>query len=54
MATPLIGEKLKQTENLHGVSLNHWAGGLIHVAVQTYYDLQYLTMRLSGYINAPT
>ena len=26
----------------------------MHTTVQTHYDLQYLTMRLSGYMNAPT
>ena len=26
----------------------------MHITVQTSYDLQYLTMRISGYTNAPT
>ena len=26
----------------------------MHTTVQTHYDLQYLTMRLSGFMNAPT
>ena len=26
----------------------------MHITVQTRYDIQYLIMRLSGYINAPT
>ena len=26
----------------------------MHITVQTCYDLQYLTMRLSGYTNVPT
>ena len=54
MDKPLIGAELKQIERLHGGSLNHWVGGLVHITVQTRYDLQYLTMRLSGYMNAPT
>ena len=29
MATPLIVEDLKQIEKSHGVSLNHWVGGLM-------------------------
>ena len=54
MDTPLIGEDLKQIEKSHGGSLNIWVGGIIHITVQTCYDLQYITMRLSGYMNAPT
>ena len=54
MATPLIGEYLKQVENSHGGSLNHWVGGIIHITVQTFCDIKYLIMRLSGYINYPT
>ena len=53
MATPFIGAELKQIEKSHGGSLNHWVGGLMYIIVQTCYDLQYLTMRLSGYMNAP-
>ena len=26
----------------------------MHTTVQTHYDIQYLTTRLSGYMNAPT
>ena len=54
MATPLIVEELKQINKSHGRSLNHWVGIIINITVQTRYDLQYLTMRLSGYMNAPT
>ena len=54
MATPIIGEELNQIEKSHGGSLNHWFGGLIRLIVQTRYDLQYLTMHLSFYMNAPT
>ena len=54
MAKPLIGEDLKQIEKYHGGYLNHWVGGIIYITVQTRYDLQYSTMRFSGYINAPT
>ena len=54
MATPLIGEELKQIEKSHGGSINQWVGGLMHITIQTFYGLQYLTMCLSGYMNAPT
>ena len=54
MATPLIVAKLKKIEKSHGRSLNHWVGGLMHITVQNCYDLQYLTIHLSGYMNAPT
>ena len=45
---------MNQIEKSHGGSLNNWVGGLMHITVQTHYDLQYITMRLSGYMNAPT
>ena len=51
--TPLNGEELKTIDKSHGGSLNHWVGGLMHITVQTSYDLQYLTMRLSVYMNSP-
>ena len=54
LVTPLIGEELKKIEKSHGRSLNNWVGGLIYITVQTFYDLQYLTMCLSIYINAQT
>ena len=54
MDTPLIVEELKQIEKSHRLSLNYWSGLLIHITVQTQYDLQCLTMRISGYMNAPT
>ena len=54
MDTNLIVEELKEMEKYHGGSINHWFGGIIHITVQNRYDLQYLTMHLSGYINAPT
>ena len=53
MDTPLIGEDLK-IEKSHEVSLNNWVGGLMYITIQTIYDFQYITMRLSGYIYAPT
>ena len=53
MATPIIGEELKKIEKSHGGSLNHCFDGLVHITVQTLYDLQYITMHLSVYINAP-
>ena len=54
MDTPIIVEELKQIEKSHGGSLNHWVGGLIHITVQNCYDLKYLTIRLSGYMNEST
>ena len=54
MAAPLIMDGLKRIEKYHGVSLNNWVGGTMYITVQTRCDLQYLTMRLSGCINAPT
>ena len=53
MDTPPIVEELKQIEKSHGESLNHWVGVIIHTTFQTKYDLQYLTMRLNGYMNSP-
>ena len=54
MATIIIGAERKKIEKTQGVSLNIWVGGIMHIAVQNCYDLQYPTMHLSGYINAPT
>ena len=54
MDTSTIGEDLKQIEKSHGVSLNHWIGGIMHITIQTHYYLQYLTMRIIWYMNAPT
>ena len=54
MNTPFIGEYLKQIENLYGGSLNHWVGGLVHITVQTRCVIQYLTMKISCYMNSPT
>ena len=44
---------MKQIDKSHGGSLNNWVGGPMNITFQTRYDLQYLTMRLSGYTNAP-
>ena len=54
MNTPFIGKELKQIEKYHVRHLNQWVGGLMHINVKTCYDLQYLTMSLSGYMNSPT
>ena len=51
MAAPTIGEELKYIENSHGGFLNHWVGGIMHITIQIRYDLQSLTICLSGYIN---
>ena len=51
MYTSPIVEDLNKFKN--GVSLNHLVGRLMHITVQTRYDIQYLTMRLSGYMNTP-
>ena len=39
MATPLIGEKLKQIEKYIGGYLNHWVRGIMRIIVKTLYDL---------------
>ena len=44
----------KKIGNSHRVSINTWVGGLMYTTVQTHYELQYLTILLSGYMNAPT
>ena len=54
VATPLIGEYLKIIEKSHGGSLNHLVGEIMHITAQTRYDLQYLTIHLSGYMNVST
>ena len=54
MATSRIVAELKQIYKLHVGSLNNWVGELMHTTVQTCYDIQYLTMHLSGYMNEPT
>ena len=54
MDIPLIVEELKQIEKSHGGYINHWVGGIIHITFHTKYDLQFLAMRLSGYMNSPT
>ena len=43
-----------QIEKSHGGSINHWVGGLMYITFQTRYNLQYLTIRLSRYMNVPT
>ena len=53
--THLLLEKLwNQFEKSHGGSLNHWVGGIMHITVQTLYGIKYLTLSLSGHMNAPT
>ena len=53
MATHLIVVDLNKVDKSNGGLLNYSVGGLMHITVQTCYDLQYITMRLSGYMNAP-
>ena len=53
MAKPLIRSELNQIDKSNGGSLYHWFGGLMHITVQTRYDLQYLKIRLNGYMNEP-
>ena len=53
MDTPLIGDDLKKIEKYHEGSLNNWFVGISQITVQTCYDIKYLTMCLSGYMNAP-
>ena len=45
---------MKQLKKTHVLSLNHWAGGIVRIRFQTWYDLQYITIRLIWYINALT
>ena len=54
MDTPLIREELKQIDKSYGIFLNNWVGGIIYTTVQTCYDLQYLTVYLSGYVKYTT
>ena len=54
MDTTITGEEPTKIEKSHRGSLNKWVGGLEHITVQTCYNLKCLTMRLSGYIYAPT
>ena len=49
----MIVGNLKNVENNHGVTLNHWFGGIFFITVQTFHDIQYLTIIFSGYINIP-
>ena len=52
MAAPLIGNYSRKRKS-HGRSLNYWVEGLIHITIQALYDIKYITMSLSGYINYP-
>ena len=54
MATPIIGEDMIVFDKSYVWSLNHWVVRLMQITVQTRYVLQYITMRLSVYMNAPT
>ena len=54
VAIYLVGEYLKQIEKSHIGSLNHWVCGLMYATTQNFYNMQYFTMRLGGYMNAPT
>ena len=54
MATQLIAYELKQVEQNHGGSRNHWVVGIINITVKKWYNLQYLTMITSGNMNDPT
>ena len=51
MDKPVIVEELKHIEKSHGGSLNHWVDRRMYITVQNCYDLQYLNMRLSEYMN---
>jgi hypothetical protein len=41
-------------EKAYGVSLFHWNGILLHIAITIHVDLSYAIMRISGYLAAPT
>ena len=51
--TPLIKDDPKTIWGTHGVTLNHFSSFLMHAAVQTRYDTQYMKIRLRRYINTP-
>ena len=53
MSTQSIGDELKPILKSHGGYLNHWVGGIFNITFQTLYDIQYLTIRFSGYMNTP-
>ena len=52
--THLIGEGLNQIDKSNGGSLNYWFGGLMLITTQTCYDIQYLNMCLTRYMDSPT
>ena len=53
MATPIIIDDLKTIEKSYGGSLNNWVVGIMHIHFKKVYNLQYLTMCVSGYMNDP-
>ena len=54
MATSRIVDGLKQLQKYRGESLKKKGWWSHDNYCKKSYDIQYLTMRLSGYINAPT
>ena len=54
MDTPIIGEDLKKIDNSNGGSLNHWVSGHMYRTFQNCYNIKYLAICLSGYMNVPT
>ena len=46
--------QIKTNWKSHGGSLNHWVGYIVHLTVQTHYDIQCLTIELGVYMNPPT
>ena len=51
METALVGEELKPIDKSHVVALNQWVAGLMYITFQIIYDLKYLSVRISGYMN---
>ena len=47
----VVANNIKSIEDKQGIYLNHLVGSLIHVTVQTIYDMNYMLMCLSGYMN---
>jgi hypothetical protein len=51
---PLSPDEKKIYEDHHNGSLSHWIGAFTHAVVFTRPDIAYATMRLSGYMAAPS
>ena len=54
MATTFIGVELEKIEKSYVLFINYWVGWLMQIIAQTCYDIQYIKMHLSGYMNEPS